>query len=84
MHADRLADRLHPQLAVLPAPDGVDERQLARVAVLAEQVDLVAELGQGGHQRGVVDVAAGPAQQVAVEDQDPHGAGIVPVRLPPW
>ena len=41
-------------------------------AVLAEQVDLVAEPGQRLGEVGVVDVAAGAAQQVAVEDQDAH------------
>ena len=40
--------------------------------VLAEEVDLVAETGQRLGEVGVVDVAAGPAQHVAVEDEDPH------------
>ena len=40
--------------------------------------------GERPHQVGVVDVAAGAAQQVAVEDQDPHvAAAIVPRRCPP-
>ncbi len=40
--------------------------------VLAEQMDLVAETGQRLGEVGVVDVAAGPAQHVAVEDENPH------------
>ena len=42
------------------------------LAVLAEQVDLVAEPGQRRRQIGVVDVAAGAAQHVAVEEEDAH------------
>ena len=42
------------------------------LAVLAEQVHLVAEPGQRRRQVGVVDVAAGAAQHVAVEDEDAH------------
>ena len=42
------------------------------LAVLAEQVDLVAEPGQRRGEVGVVDVAAGAAQHVAVEDEDAH------------
>jgi hypothetical protein len=41
-------------------------------AVLAEQMDLVPESGQRRGQVGAVDVAAGAAQHVAVEEQDPH------------
>ena len=44
----------------------------SHLAVLAEQVDLVAEPGQRPRQVGVVDVAAGAAQHVAVEDEDAH------------
>ena len=47
-------------------------RSVGRVAVLAEQVHLVAEPGERGREAGVVDVGAGAAQQVAVEDQDLH------------
>ncbi len=42
------------------------------LAVLAEQVHLVAEPGQRPRQVGVVDVAAGAAQHVAVEEEDTH------------
>ena len=42
------------------------------LAVLAEQMDLVAEPGQRAGQVGVVDVAAGAAQHVAVKDEDAH------------
>ena len=66
--ADRFAQRFDAQRPVLPAADRIDERQIGRVAVLAEQMDLVAQAGQGRHQGSVVDVAPGPAQQVAVED----------------
>jgi hypothetical protein len=48
--------------------DAVDLRLL----VLAEKMDLVPKLSQGGSQVGVVDVAAGAPQHVAVEDQDAH------------
>jgi hypothetical protein len=40
--------------------------------ILAEQMDLVAESGQGSGEVGVVDVAAGAAQHVAVKDQKTH------------
>ena len=42
----------------------------ARVAVLAEEVHLVAKSREGGHEAGVVDVGAGPPQEVAVEDEN--------------
>ena len=42
------------------------------LAVLAEQMDLVAEPGQRPGQVDVVDVAAGAAQHVAVEEEDAH------------
>ncbi len=42
------------------------------LAVLAEEMDLVAEPGQGLGEVGVVDVAAGAAQHVAVEDENTH------------
>jgi hypothetical protein len=47
--------------------------QRRRVAVLAEQVHLVAEAGERRRELGVVDVGAGPAQEVTVEDEDAHG-----------
>jgi hypothetical protein len=47
--------------------------QRRRVAVLAEQVHLVAQTDERRGELGVVDVGAGPTQQVAVEDQYAHG-----------
>ena len=46
--------------------------ELGRVAVLADDVDLVSQPGQGRGEAGVVDVRPGPAEQVAVEDQNLH------------
>ena len=40
--------------------------------VLAEQVDLMAQPRQRPGEVGVVDVAAGAAQHVAVEEEDAH------------
>src|SRR5205823_682238 len=77
--ADRLAVRLHAQSAVLEAAHRVDEGQAGRVPVLAQEVDLVAQIDERLDQRGVVDVAARSAQQVAVEDQDPQRR-----RWSPW
>jgi len=54
-----------PFLLILPASG-------SSVAVLAEQVDLVPGAREGLRERGVVDVGAGPAEQVAVEDEDAH------------
>jgi hypothetical protein len=54
--------------------DLVHPVQRTGMAVLAEQVDLVAHPLQGLGEAGVVDVAARPPQQVAVEDQHAHGA----------
>ena len=56
-----------------PAPPTESTQAARRPAVLAEQVDLVPEAGQRLGEGGVVDVGAGPAQQVAVEDEDAHG-----------
>ena len=72
---DRLAPGLEHQLAAVPVPGGVDPALLEGVALLTQQVHLVARAHQRGGEPRVVDVRAGPAQQVAVEDQDPHGAG---------
>ena len=55
------------------SPGGVDERVLLGVALLAEQVHLVAEPHERRGEAGVVDVRARPAEQIAVEDQDAHG-----------
>jgi hypothetical protein len=45
-----------------------------RVAVLAEDDDLVALLAPGARERSRVDVGAGAAEQVAVPDEDLHAA----------
>ena len=71
--ADRLAQNVEAQLAVVPRAHCVHPRESGRVAVLAQQVDLVAERHHRLREAGVVDVAAGAAQQVAVEYEDPHG-----------
>ena len=71
--ADLLALRLHLEAGAIEAAHGVHERERRGVVVLAEQVDLVAQADERADERGVVDVAARSAQQVAVEDQDPQG-----------
>src|SRR5207248_6855790 len=76
-------DRLDLERPVGPAADGVHERQLAGMAVLAEQVHLVAQANEGRHERRVVYVAPGPAEEVAVEDEDPHRSGILSARPMP-
>jgi hypothetical protein len=43
------------------------------MGLLAEQVHLVAETGKRLRQLGVVDVRAGTAQEVAVEDENSQG-----------
>ena len=73
--AHRLAPCLDRQRAAVPVPGGVDPRLRERLAVLAQQVHLVPRAHERRGQACVVDVRAGPAQQIAVEDQDPHGAG---------
>jgi hypothetical protein len=47
-------------------------REVACVAILAQQVNLVSQPRQRAGQARVVDVGARAAQQVAVEDQDLH------------
>ena len=42
------------------------------LAVLAEEVNLVTRAGQGASEIGAVDVAAGAAQHVAVEEKNTH------------
>ena len=49
--------------------------------VLAEQVHLMAQSSQRSRQVGVVDVATGAAQQVAMENEDPHVSLLFPGRL---
>ena len=56
-------------------PDRVDEVELLGPRLLAEQVDAVPGPRQRRAQAGVVDVGARPAQEVAVEDEDPHRPG---------
>ena len=57
--------------------DGHTLRQQCR-PVLAEQVHLMSQTSQRPHQVGVVDVATGAAQQVAVENEDPHSVAAIP------
>ncbi len=57
----------HPRV---PVCSRVHEPQPLRVALLAEQVDLVSETRERLREARVVDVGPGPAQQVAVEDED--------------
>ena len=64
------------------SPDGVDPVQRQRIAVLAEQVDLVAAAHERRRQLRVVDVGAGPGEQVAVEDEDAHGGGLYGASRP--
>ena len=64
----------NPELSPFPVARSIDPRQLSRAAVLAHQVDVVAESRERLREARVVDVAAGPAQQIAVEDQYPPRA----------
>ena len=66
------AHAAHPQRPLFPVCDGVDEWLLIGVAVLAQQVHLVAEAHERFGQARVVDVGPGALEQVAVEDQDAH------------
>ena len=70
--ADGLGARLDRQRAAVPVAGGVDPVLLEGLAVLAQQVDLVPGALERRRQPRVVDVRAGAAQQVAVEDQDAH------------
>jgi hypothetical protein len=51
-------------------PEAAHPLERARLAILAEEVNLVSEPGKRLREACVVDIAAGPSQQVAVEDQD--------------
>ena len=57
--------------------DGHTLRRQCR-PVLAEQVHLMSQTSQRPRQVGVVDVATGAAQQVAVEYEDPHRVAAIP------
>ena len=72
--ARRVAAHLELQRAPVPVAGGVDPRERERLAVLAQQVDLVPVAGERRGELGVVDVRPGAAQQVAVEDENPHRA----------
>ena len=50
-----------------------DELEPGGLSVLAEQVNLMPERHQRGGKIGVVDVRAGSAEQVAVENQQAQG-----------
>ena len=64
------AQPAHLERPRVPVAGRVDEPQMLRVALLAEQVDLVPEARERLREARVVDVGAGPGQQVAVEDED--------------
>ena len=68
--ADGLAQALDLEFPVLPAPDRVHEVVLGGTLLLAEQVDLVAEVNERPGQLRVVDVASRAAQEVAVKNKD--------------
>ena len=70
--AHRLAPGAHPQLPALPRPHRVDPVQPLGRPVLGQEVDLVPQARQGSREAGVVDVGPRAAQQVAVEDEQPH------------
>jgi hypothetical protein len=70
--ARRRAAHVNLELAVVPLTGGVDPVELERVAVLAEEVELVPRADEGGGELRVVDVGAGAVQEVAVEDEDAH------------
>jgi hypothetical protein len=62
----------------------VDPGQGDRLSVLTEEVDVVTEPRERLREARVVDVAAGAAEQVAVEDQDSDSARLACVsRAPP-
>ncbi len=67
-----IANLLHLEPATVPVADRVDPVQLRCTPVLAEEVDVVSLAGERLGQAGVIDVGSGPAQQVAVKDQDAH------------
>jgi hypothetical protein len=69
-----LAPDLDGQRAAVPVARGVDPVERERVAVLAQQVDLVPAPHERLRQRRVVDVRAGPGEQIAVEDEHAHRA----------
>jgi len=68
--ADGLAQALDLEFPVPPAPDGVHDFVLGGVLLLAEQVDLVAEVNERPGQFSVVDVAPRAAQEVAMKNKD--------------
>jgi hypothetical protein len=69
-------DAVDLEPAGVPLADRVHEAELARPALLAEEVDVVAEPHERLRELRVVDVRPGPAQQVAVEDQQAHAASL--------
>src|SRR5205823_1652049 len=60
------------ELAPIPIAHFPDKLELGRPALLADQVDLVSQLHQRGGKVRVVDVRAGSAEQIAMENQHPH------------
>ena len=74
----RTLELTQAQRPVIPVGHRVDERLALGVAVLAEQVHLVPEAHQRRRELGVVDVRAGPLEQVTVEDQHAHARAAYP------
>ncbi|HVL97155.1 MAG TPA: hypothetical protein VM266_14955 [Solirubrobacteraceae bacterium] len=75
-HSDRLAQHFHAgDGAVGSEPaDRVDPVELMGLPILREEVDRVARADERRHEPGVVDVGPRSAEQVAMEDEQVHGA----------
>jgi hypothetical protein len=71
---DRLAADVDAQRAAVPVAGRIDPLELERRAVLAEHVHLVPRPHQRRRELRVVDVRAGPLEEIAVEDEDGQGA----------
>jgi hypothetical protein len=79
--ADGLAHDIDVQPPAAAVAHGIHEVELRGVGLLAQQVHFVAEPDQCPGQLRVVDIASGPAQQVAMENQHPqshHAPGECP------
>ncbi len=82
--AVRHVDRQHPADVGHGHVDGLGQVELLPAPLLAHQLHLVPQARERAYEARVVDVAARPAQQVAVKDQDPQGLlAIVPRRASP-
>ena len=60
---------------MLPAAGRIEKRIALGMPVLAEQMHLVAELGESADEARVIYVPAGPLEQVAMKDEDAHRRG---------